>query len=281
MIDLQVISVVKNEQSFIGEMIASVINTCPKFINLSILVVDDGSTDGTLEVCEKLARDWNFFKYISSTGQGKSFGTYLALKHTSTSWVKCVDGDDFVNFSSLSENDFNSDAFYHDYFRYTKNGGAVPIRLSDDLARKPLKWNFYLRSIPKGMFFFKRRLIDDECLDVLSELSYEDGFINFIICKNARSIFHVDKRVYYYRQHNDNFYGDGGFNGVKTKRLVERIIENHEVFSEAFGDGQVSALMPIYANFIMTGSIGCLARLALCPHLFLKAIIYHWRVKFG
>ena len=75
----------------------------------------------------------------------------------STCFNKFVDGDDYVDFSCLEENFFNCDAFYTDYFRFSHIEKKY-IALPHSLARRPRKWNYNLRTIPKGKFFINSKI---------------------------------------------------------------------------------------------------------------------------
>lgn len=70
--------------------------TSQTYKNLEILLVDDGSTDGTGALCDELAREDGRVKVFHKENGGSSSARNLALKHASGQYVGFVDSDDYV-----------------------------------------------------------------------------------------------------------------------------------------------------------------------------------------
>ena len=71
-IELSIVSVVKNEQLHIEQMIESVLHSAPSFIDLELIIIDDHSTDTTREICNRIAQQYSFVKVVTNKGLGKS-----------------------------------------------------------------------------------------------------------------------------------------------------------------------------------------------------------------
>ena len=65
--------------------------------HLEILLVDDGSTDGTGELCDKLAKEDSRIRVFHKENGGSSSARNLALKHASGQYVGFVDSDDYID----------------------------------------------------------------------------------------------------------------------------------------------------------------------------------------
>ena len=139
-------------------MIESLTTSVPQFLKIELIIIDDNSKDKTLYICEQLKAKYNFISVYKNHSIGKVAGTLQGLSYVSKDWVKFIDGDDFVDLRKLKIDHFCCDAFYHDYFRYSASASVAYVKTSKDLANLPHKWNYNLRSIPKGMFFFKRSI---------------------------------------------------------------------------------------------------------------------------
>ena len=71
--------------------------TAQTYEHLEILLVDDGSTDGTGELCDKLAEEDSRIKVFHKENGGSSSARNLALKHASGQYVGFVDSDDYID----------------------------------------------------------------------------------------------------------------------------------------------------------------------------------------
>ena len=68
--------------------------TAQTYQNLEIILVDDGSTDGTGALCDELAAEDRRIRVYHKENGGSSSARNLALKHASGEYVGFVDSDD-------------------------------------------------------------------------------------------------------------------------------------------------------------------------------------------
>lgn len=66
------------------------------YTNLEIILVDDGSTDGTGELCDKLGAEDARIKVLHKENGGSSSARNLALSHAKGEYVGFVDSDDYI-----------------------------------------------------------------------------------------------------------------------------------------------------------------------------------------
>ena len=64
--------------------------------NLEILLVDDGSTDGTGELCDRLGEEDPRIRVFHKENGGSSTARNLALQHAKGEYVGFVDSDDYI-----------------------------------------------------------------------------------------------------------------------------------------------------------------------------------------
>ena len=70
--------------------------TAQTYRNLEIILVDDGSTDGTGELCDRLGGEDERIRVFHKENGGSSSARNLALKHASGEYVGFVDSDDYI-----------------------------------------------------------------------------------------------------------------------------------------------------------------------------------------
>lgn len=103
-----------NVENYVEEAIDSIINQTFGFENnIEIILVDDGSTDKTMEICKKFADKYpNNIKFFSQKNQGQAVARNFGLKHVSGKYVNFLDADD-----TLMEDTFaNVFEFFEKYY---------------------------------------------------------------------------------------------------------------------------------------------------------------------
>lgn len=80
-----------NKQNYIEETIKSILNQT--FKDFEIIIINDGSTDSSLSLVEKI-KD-NRIKIFSQTNQGLSMTRNSGIKKSSTKYVALIDADDY------------------------------------------------------------------------------------------------------------------------------------------------------------------------------------------
>lgn len=98
---LSVIIPVYNLETVIGKCIESILGQ--SFTNFEVLIIDDGSTDKTKDICEKYTKD-NRVIYYNKPNGGVSSARNYGLTKSEGEWVTFIDGDDYVEpdyFSTL------------------------------------------------------------------------------------------------------------------------------------------------------------------------------------
>lgn len=175
-----------------------------------IILIDDGSTDGSSSICDKLEKDNKNIKVIHQHNKGVSVARNLGMHEAAGNFLTFVDADDTVDegwFSNISEQDLLKEDLIA--FQHTASLSELG---SDDGLCKEIK--------PKKAFsdalhgneidgylhgkLFRNTLIKDNDIHFLEGVSvWEDmDFIMQFICHSHKIRFY-EKKVYYYRQ-NEN-----------------------------------------------------------------------------
>lgn len=89
---ISIIVPVFNAEAYIEQCMDSVLSQ--SYRNIELILVDDGSTDGTLQKCLRW-RDDPRVKIISIENHGVSYARNLGLQNASGKWIMFLDSDDY------------------------------------------------------------------------------------------------------------------------------------------------------------------------------------------
>ena len=92
MVDISIIVPIYNAENYIEETIKSII--AQTFKNIEIILVNDGSTDSSLEICEKFLKQDNRIVLINKKNQGASASRNEGLKVAKGKYIMFIDSDD-------------------------------------------------------------------------------------------------------------------------------------------------------------------------------------------
>lgn len=132
--DISVIIPVFNAKPYLEECLASLL--AQSFSDFEILLIDDGSTDGSGAVCDDFAAHHRFIKAYHKPNGGAASARNLGIESASGKYISFVDADDTVSpdflkrlFDAAEEN--NADIVMCDYVKHTQNAVfpfSQPIR---------------------------------------------------------------------------------------------------------------------------------------------------------
>ncbi len=92
---ISIVVPVYNVKDYLEECLKSIINQ--SYANLEILVVDDGSIDGSSKLCDELARLDGRIEVIHQANSGVAAARKKAILHAKGEYVGFVDGDDKIS----------------------------------------------------------------------------------------------------------------------------------------------------------------------------------------
>ena len=91
---ISVIVPVYNVEAFLGECLESLIKQT--YSNIEIILIDDGATDNSGEICDMYAERHENIKVIHTKNQGVSAARNEGMRHAKGQYIGFVDSDDWV-----------------------------------------------------------------------------------------------------------------------------------------------------------------------------------------
>lgn len=238
-----------NVEKYISKTLESLLNQTNK--NFEIIVVNDGSTDKTLEVANNILQRSKFknFKIINKENGGVSSARNAGLKEAKGDYVIFLDGDDYVNerlvekiekFSKNSEPEIITWKYSHVYlcknnikFKNVHEFNGLEENIiyngKDVLTKILVERNFWI-AINNGAY--NRKFIKQYNLYFIEDCIYnEDLEFTFKSLAVANKILFIDEILSYYLQRKNsitkslNLKRFGGF--FAFERVLDFFIQHN------------------------------------------------------
>lgn len=206
---ISIIVPIYNVEKYLRDCIESIINQTYK--EIEILLINDGSTDSSLEICEEYAKKNDKIKIINKKNGGLSDARNVGLEHATGKYIMFVDSDDFlalncceVLYNAINGTEFE---FITANYAFTNNDG-IPWKkpmFSEKFENSILniddyKKSFYLMNSTVWNKIFKKEFIDSNNLRFEIGLLAEDAVFTTLAFLKAKKTYYIKDVVYYYRQ---------------------------------------------------------------------------------
>ncbi len=98
---VSIIIPIYNTEAYLGKCLQGIVSQSYK--NLEIILVNDGSTDHSTDICKEYASKDNRIKYLSQSNSGASTARNNGLDHARGDYVMFVDSDDWIDSNMVEE----------------------------------------------------------------------------------------------------------------------------------------------------------------------------------
>ena len=210
---ITVIVPVYNVEHYLDKCLDSVIKQTYK--NIEIIVVNDGSTDNSGEICQEYAQKDNRIVYIEKENGGLSDARNAGLDQMTGSYVTFVDSDDWIEqdyvetlYQKITE--YQADIAIGNYYSFDEERSVFLFHiLGDSYYEKAhdnvsifenLYENQEMRSfalISAWGKLYKARLFEQLRFDI-GKLG-EDGYLNKKVYLLSEKVIYLNKGLYAYR----------------------------------------------------------------------------------
>lgn len=238
---ISVVVPVYNVEAYLEKCVESILKQT--YTNLEILLVNDGSTDNSGELCDQLASQYENIKVYHIENAGVSNARNMGIQLATGSWVTFIDSDDFVTQDYLatlaSAAEGLNVGFVIAPLHHIKNGIVTDL---PSHSEKTELWSTEetmkeLLMTTRTSFFpvaklFKRDLLADEKFNTNYHLAEDALFLTELLLKTRCSCVFIDKPVYYY-DHRE---------GSATTSVNRHVFDTIEVYKQIIA--QVSQAFP-------------------------------------
>lgn len=216
---VSIIVPVYNVELYIRKCLDSVINQT--HTNLEILLVDDGSTDNSGQICDEYATKDNRIKVVHKANGGLSSARNAGLKICTGDYIGFVDSDDWIEpdmyevlHKALTNNHVQLSCV--NLTRDTENASVVNVG-REEIPKRVLTQKEMLLYVLRGKFYarfsssvcnklFSAELINTSDFWFDENINYAEDvkFIACLIANNNIAGVHVNKPLYHYVQRQES-----------------------------------------------------------------------------
>lgn len=226
MIDGDVVSVVVpvyNVEKYLDRCLDSIVNQ--SYERIEIILVNDGSTDSSLDICKSYKNKDLRIKIINQKNGGLSCARNSGLQKATGKYIVFVDSDDYVSFDYVN-------ILYRSIVRY---GSDIAVCGYSDIYADEKEPRNYIKKLNKTSYIemsgveamadffsfdslggvmawnkmYKTSIFKNNKIIFPVGKIHEDNFTTYKLYYHSSSVIYIDKPLYYYQKRFDSIMGRG------------------------------------------------------------------------
>lgn len=236
---ISVVIPIYNTEKYLEDCIKSVVNQ--SYTNLDIILVNDGSTDKSKDICEKWTKKDSRIRLINQSNMGAAMAKNVGLNNIKGDLFMILDSDDLLHKNNIEilyhymqkEKSDIIEACYTTIYKEFKNidihQNSKKENFNTENALKELiisrkfhqtPWNkLYKTELLKDIRFPKDKYIDDE-------------YWTYKLFANAKRITWINEVLYYYRQHEESTMGR--MYSIKRLDAIDALYDRYKFMKKNF-----------------------------------------------
>lgn len=218
---VSIIVPVYNVEDYLNECLDSIVAQTYK--NLEIIIIDDGSTDNSSNICDMYKSKDSRIKVIHTSNHGLSAARNIGIDASSGDYICFVDSDDFISVHYVEDMlnvavSSDSDVVICKYHKYSKQDIISdehkdnPIIKCDFLSEEKLYDDNFISNNNILLIYAWNKMIDRRILKDIrfpEGKMFEDAAVYYKILYNSKKTALIDRKLYYYRTDNSSITRSG------------------------------------------------------------------------
>lgn len=202
---ISIIVPVYNAEKYLHRCIKSLL--CQTYHNLEVILVDDGSTDKSSEICDVYARKDKRLKVIHKINSGVSAARNTGLALVTGKYVCFVDADDWLPFNSVEclytqINNTNADIVLGDYSLVLISGAKYKNLLENSITNNIIDLKSFRSILPVAFTpwakLFRTKIIQSNNITFPEKIGFvEDSFFLYSYLSFCKNIAKLNTSVYF------------------------------------------------------------------------------------
>jgi len=258
---ITIIVPVYNVEQYLDRCIESIVNQT--YSNLEIILVNDGSTDGSSEICSKYQKSDDRIIVINKNNSGLSSARNAGLNIAKGKYVGFVDGDDYIsevmyeNLYGLIKQTKSNIAIGGRYRAYDNSceieqfrNYPSPVMTNVEALAALMSYRGFDMSVCDKIF--ERKLFDD--IEFPLGKTCEDSFVTYKIFSRVNKVAYDKTPYYYYYQRQNSISRNLNVNETVLEASYEQlqfISANYSTLSNEAYTSYIISSIAIYNEYII------------------------------
>lgn len=221
---ISIIVPVYNSEKYLFKCIESILNQ--SFTDFELLLIDDGSSDNSLQILKEFERKDHRIKLFSHANSGVSYTRNFGIKNSQGDFILFIDSDDWVETDFIKDftnayADNPNELLVADLLRNAKRKAGYENRLFEikNQANECIQYRNFLHNGGPCAKLFNRKVLIDNQIFFHEKLTYGEDLV--FLMNYLRKITHIrflDAAKYHYEYNS---------NSASTKK---HSFQNHYLF---------------------------------------------------
>ena len=247
---ISIIVPVYNVEEYLEECLESIRKQT--YQDIEVILVNDGSTDGSQAICERYCQMDKRFRLINQKNQGQSVARNRGVKESLGEYIMFVDSDDVVSLGLLEQlMKYMSDGIdivecniTEDIHCLNSEGKEIGVKELDSNEALYECFNHGVSWSPVAKLY-RREIV--EKVPFLENLIYEDFYTGIVSLKYIHKMRKINYIGYYYRYHTSS---------TMNQKYSEKNLDIFKVGEKLLEEFREDNWLPYVGNMLFLVGIG-------------------------
>ena len=247
---ISIIVPVYNVEEYLEECLESIRKQT--YQDIEVILVNDGSTDGSHAICERYCQMDKRFRLINQKNQGQSVARNRGVKESLGEYIMFVDSDDVVSLGLLEQlMKYKSDGIdivecnrIEDIQSLNEEKKDIHVKEFDSDEALYQCFNHGVSWSPVAKLY-RRKIV--EKVPFLENLIYEDFYTGIVSLKYIQKMRKIDYIGYYYRYHTSS---------TMNRTYSEKNLDIFKVGEKLLEEFREDNWLPYVGNMLFLVGIG-------------------------
>ncbi len=220
-----------NVESYIEVCINSIINQT--YNNYEIIIIDDGSSDNTYEICKKIRNSNSKIKLHRQENQGVSVARNVGMSLAKGKYYIFVDADDMVSkyyietlVNAIKHDDMAIIGYTTEINNFSEKCDGKSIEIDAQIVKNKILLNAGYDGYLWNKIF-KRKIIEKYQLHFEEEITvWEDMYFILQYLEYCRKIREIKAKLYFYRSRDGSAVKELNIDKYRSKYYIMNKIMN-------------------------------------------------------